>query len=384
MAGMRSTLSPADRLRVRYELRLKRGESARAKAAGIAREQTVEISPRIAPAALERRTMGQVVAVATDGPSKAEATVDYPWRELVSDLPQLLNLLFGNVSMQSGIRIAGVEWPEGLLARFPGPRHGIEGVRERTGAHGRPLLATVLKPIGLSPRELARHAADCALAGIDLIKDDHSLADQPAAPFRERVQAVASEIRRANRATGRSTLYFPNLTGPVDRMAERVDDLAESGIAGAVVAPAILGLDSMRSLAASSGLVLLAHPALTGSLVAHRRGGHGLAPGLFYGDLLRLAGADIVNFPLHGGRFDFPRASFESVRTRLAAPLGTFLASCAMVAGGVDAATVARLRSRLGDDVVYLVGGELYRGGRVRERATQLAKLVSTGGGPAR
>ena len=209
-------------------------------------------------------------------------------------------------------------------------------------------------------------------AGIDLIKDDHSLADQPAAPFRERVQAVASEIRRANRATGRRTLYFPNLTGPVDRMAERLDDLAEAGIEGAIVAPAILGLDSMRALAASSGLVLLAHPALTGSLVAHRRGGHGLAPGLFYGDLLRLAGADIVNFPLHGGRFDFPRASFDAVRAppHGAARRASARASRWSPAGSTPPPSPA-LRPKLGDDVVYLVGGELYRGGRVRERATQ-------------
>jgi ribulose-bisphosphate carboxylase large chain len=374
-------LKAGDRLRVRYELRLARGETARAKAEGIAREQTVEIAPGIAPIALERRTMGALAAIGETAGARAEAVIDYPWRELVSDLPQLLNLLFGNVSMQRGVRVAAIDWPPALLERFPGPRHGGAGVRALVGVEGRPLLATVLKPIGLAPRELARHAADCVRGGIDLVKDDHSLADQPSAPFRERVLAVASEVRRANRAVGGKALYLPNLTGPVDRLAERLDDLAEAGVRGALVAPMILGLDTVRSLAASSGLALLAHPTLTGTLF---RRDHGIAPELLLGDLFRLAGADLVNFPLPGGRFEFPRATFDAVRARLAAPLGKHAPSLPMVAGGVGAERIARHLGRLGDDVVYLVGGELYRGGRVRERAAELAALVAKGAGSPR
>lgn len=368
-----------DRLRVRYELRLSGGETARGKAEGIGREQTVEIAPGIASARLERRTMGRLVGIERRGSARARrasATIDYPWRELVSDLPQLLNLLFGNVSMQRGIRVAGIEWPEELVARFPGPRHGVAGLRDRLGVHGRPLVATVLKPIGLSPRELARHAAECALAGIDLIKDDHSLADQPAAPFRERVLAVSEQVRHAHRVTGRRTLYFPHLGGPVDRLAERLDDLREAGAEAAFVAPMVLGLDTMRALADTSGLVLLAHPSFAGAYLADA---HGIAPELLLGDLFRLAGADVVNFPLAGGRFAFSRASFDAVRERLAAPLGRLPATLPMVAGGIDEAKIARWLPRLGADVVYLVGGELYRGGRVRERAARLVERVATG-----
>lgn len=370
-------IAKGDRLRVVYRLRPGRGETARGKAEGIAREQTVEISAGIAPAALERRTIGRVVAVRRDGSDAAGtalATIDYPWRALVSDLPQLLNLLFGNVSMQRGVRLEAIDWPEGLLAMLPGPRFGIAGVRAKTGARGRPLVATVLKPIGLSSRELAAHACDCAVAGIDLVKDDHSLSDQGSAPFRERVFAVAEALRRGERASGRKTLYLPNLSGPVERLAERIDDLKEAGVEGALVAPMILGIDAVRALAATSGLVLLAHPALTGAFF---QPAHGMAPAVLLGDLFRLAGADIVNFPLPGGRFAFPRAEFDAVRRTLAAPRGAHPAALPMVAGGIDEKRIARWLPLLGDDVVYLVGGELYRGGRVRERAARLVELVA-------
>jgi ribulose-bisphosphate carboxylase large chain len=253
-------------------------------------------------------------------------------------------------------------------------------VRDLLGVRDRPLLATVIKPVGLSVRQLAVHAADCALAGVDLVKDDHSLADQPAAPFRERVLAVAETIRRAARRRGGRTLYFPNLTGPVDRLAERLEDLREAGVEGALVAPAILGLDTLRSLAESSGLVLLAHPSMTGAFFAP---GHGIAPAVFYGELLRAAGADIVNLPLPDGRFAFSRADFDATLARLAAPLGAFGAPLPMLAGGVDEDRLARWLPQAPRDAVFLVGGELYRGGRARERAERLVRVLE-GGADAR
>ena len=367
-----------DRLRVHYALRLARGESARDRAAAIAREQTVEIAPGIAAAAVERRTLGRVAKVEGDG-RRARAAIDYPWRELVSDLPQLMNLLFGNVSMQRGIRVESIDWPAALLERLPGPRFGVEGIRERLGVPDRPLLAAVIKPIGLSAAELARHAADCALGGIDLVKDDHSLADQPAAPFRERVQAVAEHIRRAERRSGRRTLYFPNLTGPVDRLAERVEDLREAGVEGALVAPAILGLDVVRSLAERSGLMLLAHPAWSGTWF---RPGHGLAPRVVFGGLFRLAGADIVNLPLPGGRFAVTRSEIDAAVAALGAPLGAHRRAMPMLAGGIDERRLQLWLPRSGRDTIFLVGGELYRGAGVRERAARWAALVAGSGAP--
>ena len=77
------------------------------------------------------------------------------------------------------------------------------------------------------------------------------------------------------------------------------------------MAPAILGLDVVRSLAAQSGLILLAHPAWSG---AHLRSDHGLAPRVLLGDLFRLAGADVVNLPLSGGRFAVGRGEIPHRR----------------------------------------------------------------------
>ena len=42
-----------------------------------------------------------------------------------------------------------------------------------------------------------------AKGGIDIIKDDHGLANQRYAPYEERVRACAAAVKRANEETGR-------------------------------------------------------------------------------------------------------------------------------------------------------------------------------------
>ncbi len=363
-------------LRVHYELALDPAASARGRAEEIAREQTVEIPPGVAAAEVERRTIGVVGAVEELSSRRARVAIDYLWRELVSDLPQLLNLLYGNISLQRGIRIVDIEWPAGLVERLPGPRFGVAGLRDLAGVHGRPLLAGALKPVGLGVAELARLAADCALGGLDLIKDDHSLADQPRAPFRERVLAVAEHVARANRQSGRNCLYVPNLTGPVDSLAERLDDLLDAGVRAAMVAPMLLGLDTVRALAASCGVALVGHPSFAGSLVAPRQG---MAPELLFGDLFRLAGCDVVIYPNAGGRFPFTLADCRRIQHRLLAPLAGLRPAFAMVAGGIDAARLARWLPKYATDTIFLIGGSLLGRPDLRAAAAELRARVESG-----
>ena len=68
-------------------------------------------------------------------------------------------------------------------------------------------------------------------------------------------------------------------------------------------------LPLMRWLARNTpdDFVLLAHPALLGSLAVSPTSG--IAPDVLYGSLLRLAGADAAIFPSSGGRFSFSTGS---------------------------------------------------------------------------
>lgn len=210
----------AETLQVHLQLRLRREETPDEKARAIAHEQTVELDPHLVPAALRELVPGRVVAAAATGQRSGRAIVAYD-PALAGDLPQLANLLFGNVSMQSGVRIEAIDWPESLLASFAGPRHGIAGLRELARVPRRPLLCAALKPLGLAAAALADLAGRLARGGVDLVKDDHSLADQPTAPFAERLERCQEAVARANETTGGSALYLPNLTAPADRLLAR-------------------------------------------------------------------------------------------------------------------------------------------------------------------
>lgn len=363
-----------EEIRARYRFAVADGDDPAARGLQIAREQTLEAVAGIAPAAIEARALGRLEELAAAADGRFDAWIAYPVEVASGELPQLLNLLYGNVSLWPGIRLEEVRWPRQLLDRLPGPAHGAAGLRSLCGAtSGRPLVAAVLKPLGLGPRELARQAAECALGGLDLVKDDHSLADQAWAPFRERVHLVASEVARANRHSGNATLYAPNLTGPVDRVAERLEVLAEAGCRAALVAPLVLGLDVVRSLAQSSGVALLAHPAFAG---AYLGGDRGIAPELLFGELFRIAGSDAVISAIPGGRFPVREHEVEAIGRCLSAPLGALRPAMLALGGGIDAAKLAALVGKHGPDTLYLAGSGLFAKPDVRRSAAELADLA--------
>src|SRR5690606_27608192 len=100
-----------------------------------------------------------------------EAVISYASETAGAELPQLLNVIFGNSSMQRGIQVIRLDLPDSLLAAYPGPRFGRAGLRRLVNVPERPLLCTALKPMGLAAPDLAHLAHQFALGGIDLIKD---------------------------------------------------------------------------------------------------------------------------------------------------------------------------------------------------------------------
>jgi S-methyl-5-thioribulose 1-phosphate isomerase len=344
------------RLRVTYHLACS-SRVAAAKARDIAFEQTVELPADSVPPDVATRIAGRVESVEALARGRSRAVISFDPGVVCGDLPQLLNLLFGNISLKAGILIAGLEWPAELLSALRGPRLGIAGLRELTGARGRPLLCTALKPLGLSAPQLAQLAYGFARAGIDFIKDDHSLADQITAPFRERVERCLEAVARANGETGGNALYFPNVTSNPSEMWERAGAARRAGCRGVVVNALPAGLGAVGAIAAATGLAIMSHPALAGAFF---HPDHGIAPEVLLGDLFRVAGSDAVIYPNVGGRFTFSEATCAAINARLRGPLGPVSPSFPVPAGGIDAARVPHWVERYGADTIFLIGGSLY------------------------
>src|SRR5690606_8478293 len=130
----------------------------RARAEALAAEQSVEMPlDAIDDARVLRDVVASVEAIRPAG-GAFEVVLGIAPESTGPEPSQLLNMLFGNCSLQPEVELVDVAFPEGYEKAFPGPRFGIEGIRALVGAGRRALTCTALKPQGSTPEDLARLA----------------------------------------------------------------------------------------------------------------------------------------------------------------------------------------------------------------------------------
>ena len=351
----------ADRITATYRVRCP-AAMIESRADAIALEQSVEL-PRAAvrDARVREEIIARVTAIRAIDGDEHDVDIALAAETTGQEAGQLLNMLFGNASLQDDVALTGFECSEAYAAGFGGPRFGIAGLRQLTGVQSRPLTCSALKPQGLPAQALAELAGTFARAGIDIIKDDHGLADQTSAPFALRVAACQEAIERANAATGRRTLYAPSLGGTSDNMRSQLDFARQRGVQMALIAPMISGVATLAALAREGGIALIAHPALAGAAR--------MAPPLLLGRLFRLFGADATIFPNAGGRFGYSAALCQEIASAARNPWHAVRSCMPVPAGGMSVERVAEMRERFGVDTIFLIGGSLLLAGdRLPER----------------
>lgn len=351
------------RFAVTYRIFAASEVEARERAQGIALEQTVEIPMDVVPAGyIADEIVGQVEEIGPEGDGRFRARISYAPDAAGPDLPQLLNVIFGNSSIQKGIKVVGLDLGA-LGTRYPGPRFGIEGVRRLCATPNGPMVAPVLKPMGTSPQGLAAIADRTVRAGAQIIKEDHGLADQPTAPFEARVPVIAEAVARANEETGQSALYFAALSGPVDGVLRRAYLAKEMGATGLLVMPGLVGFDVVRALADAPdlGLPVMTHPSFLGPYVLSED--TGFSHGVMFGVLQRLAGSDISVFPNVGGRFGFSIGDCQDIARACQSSDGIGQPMLPSPGGGMSIERGREMQKMYGDDTVFLLGGSLLRAG---------------------
>jgi ribulose-bisphosphate carboxylase large chain len=370
-----SSPAPWPALRVTYIVTAPNAAELDARVESLLLEQTVEL-PRKAlrdPFVLEN-IVGRLVSVRPIDETRNEVLIDFPILATADDPAQFLNVLFGNSSIQEHVQLLDFElpadWP-GRRAALPGPKFGIAGIRQLAGVPDRALTSTALKPIGLSVARLAELCGLFARSGIDIIKDDHGLANHPFHPFRERVRACQKAVADSNRASGRRAIYAPNLIGTPSVVLEQLKFAQDEGVGAVMIAPMLLGLPGLAELVARHATVpVIGHPSFGGATRT--------APEVLYGKLFPLYGADAVIFANFGGRFAYSRETCGRIAAQLTKPKTPGLApTFPMPAGGIKYHQVSDVLGFYGRDVVLLIGGGLYEAGddsALRARASEFVR----------
>lgn len=339
-----------------YHLIAQTKEIAASTAERIRVEQSVEMPLSALPTQAEC-SLPNIQSVKQQTETRWEVTLSFPYNIIGEDIIQFLNVLYGNISLYNNIKIVDVS--SNILQRlFDGPTFGIEGIRKLLHVYNRPLSCTALKPVGLSPSQFAERAYNFSLGGIDIIKDDHGLANQDSADFQQRISACIQAIKKANDKSGSKTLYFPNITAGTEQLKRNFDLAIEKGADGVLISPQLTGLSTLKDLSSQKVCPIMAHPAFSGSFISQPDSGFSLQ--LYYGKLWRALGADAVIFPNTGGRFPFSYNQCQSLHNTLTSKIKTFKTSFPVPAGGIQLDSIDKWIKEYGLQTIFLIGGSLY------------------------
>jgi ribulose 1,5-bisphosphate carboxylase large subunit-like protein len=224
-----------------------------------------------------------------------EADPYYEIQMLSAGGPILEFVAFGEVALLD------FRLPRRLLDRFPGPRWGIHRSRRFVGqAAGEPLIGTILRPCcGLSVEEVAAKAAQAALGGCVLIKDDEKMMNPSYCALEPRVKAVAARLAEVEERVGRKTIYCAHVPARADRLldaARRAVDWGATGIMFNVILAS--NPSALRILAEAEGLDVPLYANL-GGLAALTTGPRRIDARVI-ARMCRLCGADYVPIGVAG------------------------------------------------------------------------------------
>lgn len=375
-----------DRFAVTYRLVAKSQSDAEALAEAIALEDTLEIPRDVVPAGyIEDVVLGRVADVQQAADNVWRARISYHIDAAGRELPQLINVILGNASILRGVKAVDLQPNKDLTDRFAGARFGAEGLRRLIGKTKGGYVCPVIKPQGSDTATLADLCYQTARAGADIIKEDHGLSNQDAAPFKERVAACATAVLRANEERAAEgdpsqAIYMPNIGGHGDQVRDLALYAKEAGAQGLLLIPGLFGFDAINRLARDPafGLPIMAHPSHLGPYVLSPD--HGYGHGMLFGQMMRLAGADISVFPNYGGRFGFTQDECTEIVDACRTPDAVGPAILPSPGGGMSIERLPDMMRHYGEDCVYLLGGSLLRyGPKIGDAIREMRSALSPG-----
>ncbi|MFF2089965.1 2,3-diketo-5-methylthiopentyl-1-phosphate enolase [Paenibacillus sp. NPDC058174] len=309
--------------------------------------------------------LGKVLSVDVHEPAGGERYADiriaYPDINFSRDIPALLVTIFGKLSMDGKIKLIDLDVSEQFQSAFPGPAFGLQGVRDLLGVHDRPLLMSIFKSVvGHDLANLEDQFFKQALGGVDLIKDDEILFENPLTPLEKRVEVCMAAAQRAQQETGQKLLYAVNLTGPTSQLADNARKAINAGANALLFNVLAYGYDVLHELSKDSSInvPIAAHPAMAGAFYPSPH--YGIGASVLLGKLMRLAGADLVLFPSPYGSVVMPKEENLAVKDALLAPSDKLRTSFPVPSAGIHPGLVSLILRDFGTDVVVNAGGGIH------------------------
>ncbi len=288
-------------------------------------------------------------------------SIGVPLVNIGSQVPMLLTTIIGNVSVMGRIKLVDIELPPGFLGGFKGPKFGIQGIRDLLGVPKRPFLNNMIKPCtGFMPEVGAEFFYRAAAGGVDIIKDDELLSETPYNNRLERIRLYMEMVKRAYEVKGEKTLYAVNITDRADKLLENAKRAIDAGANALMINYLTQGISSMQSIAENPDInvPILAHLDFSGVLYANPYGG--LSSHLVLGKLARIAGADMIVYPIESGKYRLLDTKYRRIAHNLLLPLKDIKTTLPIPAGGLSAKLVPKIINDIGFDCAISAGGSIH------------------------
>jgi ribulose-bisphosphate carboxylase large chain len=265
-------------------------------------------------------------------------------------------------------RLVHLQIPDPVLATFPGPAYGPQGLRSSAGfSADEPAFGTILKPTaGITPDEvgaLVEEAARCPL--FLFVKEDENLYPRlDYSPVGERTRQAMAAIARAQDQGGRRLIFAPHVTGSPHEILDSVQMALEAGATGLMFSESFAG-GTVRMVREATKY-LARPPAIYG-----HNAGIGIRARFIWRELLDLlARLDGIDFrqtaPVRPGPpYIRPYgAEWRASEHALTRPLGHIKPTMIARAGGLDQGNIllnlADAESRgLGQSILFLAGSAI-------------------------
>lgn len=304
--------------------------------------------------------------------------VAYPldlWEK--GNLPQLLSGIGGNIfgmKALENLRLLDIQFPKEYLRSFPGPRHGMHGIRKMMKVYNRPVLGSVPKPkIGFTDKEHAEIGFETWMGGFDCVKDDENLTSTSFNNFDKRVKYIASLRDKAEKATGDIKDAYINITAETDEMKRRAKLLHNYGFKHAMIDVVVVGnsgVQTLRNTLGDYGMAIHAHRAM--HAMFDRNPKHGMSMYML-AKLMRMAGVDQIHAGTAVGKLSGTAEEVRNVsdtlrenkvseikNLRLNQDWFGLKQAFPVSSGGVHPGLLPDLMKLFGDECVILVSGGIH------------------------
>ena len=292
----------------------------------------------------------------------------------VKNMPAILASVAGNVfGMKSveALRVLDIRFPKELVKEYPGPRYGVQGVREMTKVYDRPFLGTIIKPkIGLPAKMHAEVAYEAWVGGLDIVKDDENLASQDFNRFEDRLSLTLEKKDLAEEETGEKKIYLVNITAPYPEMLKRAELVQDSGNEFVMIDVFISGFSAVQGYREEGfRMAIHAHRAMHAAIT--RNPTHGITM-LTLAKVYRLLGVDNLHIGTAVGKMEGSAKEVSGIREEIQLEdvpsnenrfeqkwYGT-KPVLAVASGGLHPGHVPAVVDILGKDIVIQAGGGVH------------------------